>query len=45
LSERLGAGHEVVAEVSAFNGLEIGRESFPGFDIKRRKALTIYKRK
>jgi hypothetical protein len=45
LSNRLEKSHEVLQEVSAFNGLEINTKQFPGFSIRKKKALSILKRK
>ena len=45
LSNRLEKSHEVLQEVSAFNGLVINTKQFPGFSIRKKKALSIVKRK
>ena len=45
LSNRLEKSHEVLQEVSAFNGLEINTKQFPGFSIRKKKALSIVIRK
>ncbi len=45
LLEELKKSHELVQEISAFNGLEINYKQFPGISIRKKKALSIYKRK
>jgi len=37
--------HDVIDEIWAFNGIEITRNRFPGFSIRKKKAILIYKRK
>jgi hypothetical protein len=45
LLEELKKSHEIVQEISAFGGLEINYKQFPGIGIRKKKALSIFKRK
>ena len=45
LLEELKKSHELVQEVSAFGGLQINHKQFPGISIRKKKAMSIYKRK
>ena len=45
LRRRLETSHDLVDQVSAFNGIELAPKSFPGFFIRKKKAVSIFKRK
>ena len=45
LRRRLESSHELVDQVSAFNGIELAPKSFPGFQIRKKKAISVFKRK